>query len=94
MADSRKCAQPVYLTEHDAQVVVYRVRIGSVALAISQGRDMADQRHLQFITKQRERPTSADWPTPPHIGPITCVIWVESEEDCRALFETTWKLIF
>lgn len=24
----------------------------------------------------------------------TCVIWVESEEDCRALLETTWKLIF
>lgn len=24
----------------------------------------------------------------------TCVIWVESEEDCRALLETAWKLIF
>jgi hypothetical protein len=24
----------------------------------------------------------------------TCVIWVESEEDCRALLEVTWKLIF
>jgi hypothetical protein len=24
----------------------------------------------------------------------TCVIWVESEEDCRALLEATWKLIF
>jgi hypothetical protein len=24
----------------------------------------------------------------------TCVIWVESPEDCRALVETTWKLIF
>lgn len=24
----------------------------------------------------------------------TCVIWVESEEDCRALLETMWKLIF
>lgn len=24
----------------------------------------------------------------------TCVIWVESEEDGRAFFETTWKLIF
>ena len=24
----------------------------------------------------------------------TCVIWVESAEDCRALLETTWKLIF
>jgi hypothetical protein len=24
----------------------------------------------------------------------TCVIWVESEEDCRALLETTWKLMF
>jgi hypothetical protein len=22
------------------------------------------------------------------------VIWVESEEDCRSLLETTWKLIF
>jgi hypothetical protein len=24
----------------------------------------------------------------------TCVIWVESEKDCRALLETAWKLIF
>ena len=24
----------------------------------------------------------------------TCVIWVETAEDCRALLETTWKLIF
>lgn len=24
----------------------------------------------------------------------TCVIWVESEDDCRALLEATWKLIF
>lgn len=24
----------------------------------------------------------------------TCVIWVESEEDCRALLEATWKLVF
>jgi hypothetical protein len=24
----------------------------------------------------------------------TCVIWVESAEDCRALLEATWKLIF
>jgi hypothetical protein len=24
----------------------------------------------------------------------TCVIWVESEEDCRALLEVTWKLVF
>ena len=24
----------------------------------------------------------------------TCVIWVESEEDCRALLEATWNLIF
>jgi hypothetical protein len=24
----------------------------------------------------------------------TCVIWVESEEDCRALLEATWKHIF
>jgi hypothetical protein len=24
----------------------------------------------------------------------TCVIWVESEEDCRALLEATWKLLF
>jgi hypothetical protein len=24
----------------------------------------------------------------------TCVIWVESDEDCRALLEETWKLIF
>jgi hypothetical protein len=24
----------------------------------------------------------------------TCVIWVESDEDCRALIEATWKLIF
>src|SRR5262245_46735545 len=24
----------------------------------------------------------------------TCVIWVESDEDCRALLEATWKLIF
>jgi len=24
----------------------------------------------------------------------TCVIWVETEEDCRALLEATWKLIF
>ncbi len=24
----------------------------------------------------------------------TCVIWVESAEDCRELLETTWKLIF
>ncbi len=24
----------------------------------------------------------------------TCVIWVESDEDCRVLLETTWKLIF
>jgi hypothetical protein len=23
-----------------------------------------------------------------------CVIWVESAEDCRALIEATWKLIF
>ncbi len=22
----------------------------------------------------------------------TCVVWVESEEDCRALLEATWKL--
>lgn len=24
----------------------------------------------------------------------TCVIWVESESDCRALLQATWKLIF
>jgi hypothetical protein len=24
----------------------------------------------------------------------TCVIWVETEEDCRKLLETTWGLIF
>jgi hypothetical protein len=24
----------------------------------------------------------------------TCVIWVESDEDCRTLLEATWKLIF
>lgn len=24
----------------------------------------------------------------------TCVIWVESEEECRALLEATWKLLF
>jgi hypothetical protein len=24
----------------------------------------------------------------------TCVIWVESEEDCREVLETTWKLLF
>ena len=24
----------------------------------------------------------------------TCVIWVESEKDCRVLLETTWKLLF
>lgn len=24
----------------------------------------------------------------------TCVIWVESEDDCHALLEATWKLIF
>jgi hypothetical protein len=24
----------------------------------------------------------------------TCVIWVETEDDCRKLLETTWKLIF
>ena len=24
----------------------------------------------------------------------TCVVWVESEEDCRALLEAAWKLIF
>jgi hypothetical protein len=24
----------------------------------------------------------------------TCVIWVESEKECRALLEATWKLIF
>lgn len=24
----------------------------------------------------------------------TCVVWVESEEDCRALLEAIWKLIF
>jgi hypothetical protein len=24
----------------------------------------------------------------------TCVIWVESDQDCRALLEATWKLIF
>jgi hypothetical protein len=24
----------------------------------------------------------------------TCVIWVESEEDCRNLLEATWDLIF
>jgi hypothetical protein len=24
----------------------------------------------------------------------TCVIWVESDEDCRRLLETTWKLFF
>jgi hypothetical protein len=24
----------------------------------------------------------------------TCVIWVESAEDCRALLEATWKLTF
>jgi hypothetical protein len=23
----------------------------------------------------------------------TCVIWVESDQDCRVLLETTWKLI-
>lgn len=24
----------------------------------------------------------------------TCVVWVESAEDCRAVLEATWKLIF
>ncbi len=24
----------------------------------------------------------------------TCVIWVESDEDCRMLLEATWKLLF
>jgi len=24
----------------------------------------------------------------------TCVIWVESDEDCRVLLEATWKLLF
>jgi hypothetical protein len=24
----------------------------------------------------------------------TCVIWVESEDDCRILLETTWGLVF
>jgi hypothetical protein len=24
----------------------------------------------------------------------TCVIWVESEEDCRLLLETAWQLLF
>jgi hypothetical protein len=24
----------------------------------------------------------------------TCVIWVESDDDCRALLEATWKLVF
>ena len=24
----------------------------------------------------------------------TCVIWVESDEDCRILLEITWNLIF
>jgi hypothetical protein len=24
----------------------------------------------------------------------TCVIWVESDEDCRRLLEATWKLVF
>ena len=24
----------------------------------------------------------------------TCVIWVESEEDCRALLAATWKFVF
>ena len=24
----------------------------------------------------------------------TCVIWVESDEDCGALLEATWKLLF
>jgi hypothetical protein len=24
----------------------------------------------------------------------TCDIWVESADDCRALLETTWKLIY
>ena len=24
----------------------------------------------------------------------TCVIWVESDEDCRALIESTWKLLY
>ena len=24
----------------------------------------------------------------------TCVIWVESDEDCRLLIETVWKLLF
>jgi len=24
----------------------------------------------------------------------TCVIWVESDEDCRMLLETTWNLIY
>jgi hypothetical protein len=24
----------------------------------------------------------------------TCVIWVESESDCRELLEATWKLVF
>jgi hypothetical protein len=24
----------------------------------------------------------------------TCVIWVESEDDCRAILEATWKFIF
>jgi len=26
--------------------------------------------------------------------PATCVVWVESEEECRALLEATWKLVF
>src|SRR5688572_16711178 len=26
-------------------------------------------------------------------GTDTCVIWVESDQDCRALIETAWKLI-
>lgn len=24
----------------------------------------------------------------------TCVIWVESEDDCRSLIESVWKLVF
>lgn len=24
----------------------------------------------------------------------TCVIWVESEQDCRVLIEATWRLLF
>lgn len=32
-----------------------------------------------------------------HLGDCetaTCVIWVESDEDCRMLLEATWKLLF